>query len=111
MGFRLFLFFVAGLLCSEAFAQSSREYAARMNASGMFRHDSSWKGAEVIYRSSGVATEADARRWWMNSPPHRVLLVSGRITEVSCVGGVCVGRGSGSSVSTVHRQSRLRIRR
>jgi hypothetical protein len=68
-------------------------YASRLNASRAFRHDRSYGGAEVIYRSSGEATEAEAREWWMNSPAHRRLLVSGAIQDVACVGNVCVGRG------------------
>jgi len=68
-------------------------YASRLNASRAFRHDHSYGGAEVIYRSSGEATEAEAREWWMNSPAHRRLIVSGAIQDVACVGNVCVGRG------------------
>lgn len=92
---RLVLCFVLGVLCQDCFAQSAFDYAQRMNSSGYFRHDAGFNGAEVIYRSSGVATEADARRWWMNSPRHRALLLSGAITDIACVGNVCVGRGVG----------------
>lgn len=108
------LFFVAGLLCQECVAQTAESYAVRMNASGSLRHDASFGGAEIIYRSSGMATEADARRWWMNSPRHRALLTSGAITDIACVGNVCVGRSSGASGRTyqVQRQRmRVRIRR
>lgn len=91
-------FFVAGAVTSVAFGQSGAfEYANRMNSGGFFRHDRSFNGAEVIYRSSGTATEADAMRWWMNSPPHRRLVQSGQITDIQCVGGVCVGRSGGTS--------------
>lgn len=69
-------------------------YAARLNAGRIFRHDPAFQGAEVIYKSSGEATEAEARQWWMNSPAHRQLLVSGAIQEIACVGGVCVGRSA-----------------
>ncbi len=94
--FILALCFLFGLLATSAFAQSSaQDYAARMNRGGFFRHDRSWGGAEVIYRSSGTATQADAMRWWMNSPPHRRLIQSGQITDIACVGGVCVGRSGG----------------
>lgn len=82
--------------CSSGQCGSAAGYAARLNGSRLFRHDTSWGGAEVIYRSSGVATEAEARKWWMNSPPHRKLLVSGAIQDVACVGGVCVGRSVGA---------------
>lgn len=78
--------------CANGQCGTASAYAARMNAGGFFRHDRAWGGAEVIYRSSGQATEAEARQWWMNSPPHRRLLVSGAIQDVACVGGVCVGR-------------------
>lgn len=94
----LFVFFVAGAFTSVVFAQSSaQDYASRMNRGGFFRHDRSWGGAEVIYQSSGVATQADAMRWWMNSPPHRRLIQSGQITDIACVGNVCVGRSGGGN--------------
>lgn len=94
----LVAFFVAGTFTSAVFAQSSaQDYASRMNRGGFFRHDRSWGGAEVIYRSSGMATQADAMRWWMNSPPHRRLIQSGQITDIACVGNVCVGRSGGGS--------------
>lgn len=98
----LMVFFVAGTFTSAAFAQSSaQDYASRMNRGGFFRHDRGWGGAEVIYRSSGMATQADAMRWWMNSPPHRRLIQSGQITDIACVGNVCVGRsGGGGSYAT-----------
>jgi hypothetical protein len=91
-------FFVAGAFTSVCFGQSGAfEYAQQMNNGGFFRHDRNWGGAEVIYRSSGVATQDAAMRWWMNSPPHRRLVQSGQITDIQCVGGVCVGRSGGSS--------------
>lgn len=97
-------------IANESYAQSSAyDYAKRMNSTRVFRHDFSWRGAEVIYYSSGVATEADARRWWMNSPPHRRLLLSGAITDIQCVGNYCVGRGHGSTSTTVTR-TRTRTR-
>lgn len=96
--FALSAFFVAGAVTSVSFGQTGAfEYAQQMNNSGFFRHDRGFNGAEVIYRSSGTATEADAMRWWMNSPPHRRLVQSGQITDVQCVGGVCVGRSGGTS--------------
>lgn len=81
-------------------AMGTKEFAIRLNQRGGLFHDRSFSGAEVVYRSSGAATEAEARRWWMNSPPHRKLLVSGAIQQVVCVGSVCVGRGlaAGSKV-------------
>lgn len=69
------------------------EYAVNLNRGRVFRHDPAFRGAEVIFRSSGQATEAEAKQYWMNSPGHRRLLLSGAIQEVACVGGVCVGRG------------------
>lgn len=114
MKFSAVLFVVLSLLLArESMAQSAHDYASRMNSTRIFRHDSSWRGAEVIYRSSGVATESDARRWWLNSPAHRRLLLSGAITDIACVGNYCVGRGynSTSSTTTVTRtRYRLRLR-
>ena len=91
---KLFIAFVLGLLATECFAQSAHDYASQMNRTRVFRHDSTWRGAEVIYMSSGIATEAQARQWWMRSPGHRALIVSGSITEIACVGNYCVGRGA-----------------
>lgn len=81
-------------------AMGTKEFAIRLNQRGGLFHDRSFSGAEVIYRSSGTATEAEARRWWMNSPPHRRLLVSGAIQQVVCVGSVCVGRGISAGVNS-----------
>jgi hypothetical protein len=78
--------------CSTGQCSTAAGYAATMNARGLFRHDRAWGGAEVIYQSTGTATETEARAAWMRSPAHRRLLVSGAIQDVACVGGVCVGR-------------------
>jgi len=77
---------------SPVVQDSTYGFAATLNASGGLFHDNSYNGAEVVYRSSGVATEEAARRSWMRSPGHRRLLLAGRISEVVCVGNVCVGR-------------------
>ncbi len=87
-----------GLFVGEASAQGSGayEYASFLNRTGRFHHAKN-VGAEVIYRSSGGATPEMARVAWMNSPPHRRLLMAGMIHDVQCVGSVCVGRSGGSS--------------
>lgn len=77
---------------SPVVQDSTYGFAATLNASGGLFHDNSYNGAEVVYRSSGVATEEAARRSWMRSPGHRRLLLAGRVSEVVCVGNVCVGR-------------------
>jgi hypothetical protein len=100
---------LAGLLWGAAEAQdcasgqcgTSVRYAAQMNSGGFFRHDRGWGGAEVIFKTTGTATEAQARQWWLNSPPHRKLLLSGAIQDVACVGGVCVGRSVQAVQNTV----------
>jgi uncharacterized protein YkwD len=75
------------------------EYAQQMNRSGAFRHDPGFRGAEVIYQSSGMATPEAARAAWLQSRAgHRELLLSGAITDIQCVGNVCVGRGGGSVI-------------
>lgn len=66
------------------------QYAAQLNHTA-FVHDRSYNGPEVIFRSSGVATQDQAMVAWQNSPGHRKLLP--RITDIQCVGGNCVGRG------------------
>jgi len=78
--------------CPGGQCSTAASYAARMNAGRFFRHDRTWAGAEVIYRSSGQASEAEAQAAWMRSPAHRRFLVSGAIQDIACVGGVCVGR-------------------
>jgi len=79
--------------CGSSVSHNGRSsFADTLNASGVLYHDHSYGGAEVVYRSSGVATESAARSAWMRSPGHRRLLMSGKITQVTCVGNVCVGR-------------------
>ena len=57
------IFLLLVLLPAAVQAQSAADYAAELNRTGVFRHDPRWSGAEVIYQSSGTATEADARGW------------------------------------------------
>lgn len=122
------LFFAVVFCCSSAFAQSSvsvcadgscinvnassatgaGDYAVKLNQGRLFRHDPSFRGAEVIFKSSGIATEADARRWWMNSPPHRKLLLAGAIQDIQCVGSVCVGRGIQGTAQTINAAASFR---
>jgi hypothetical protein len=77
---------------STNYSDTTYGFAATLNASGGLFHDNSYNGAEVVYRSSGVATEEAARRSWMRSPGHRRLLLAGKISNIVCVGNVCVGR-------------------
>ena len=77
---------------AASYSSSTASFASALNASGSLFHDGSYVGPEVVYRSSGIATQADAMRTWRRSPPHRRLLRSGAITEVVCTGNVCVGR-------------------
>ena len=86
----------------NASGTGAHEYAVKMNNGRFFRHDPAFRGPEVIFRSSGQATPEQANQWWMNSPPHRRLLVAGLIQDVQCVGSVCVGRGVGASVGAVN---------
>lgn len=94
----MFLSLVFGLIAllfigGFANASSAGNFASHLNSTGRFYH-AQGVGAEVIYRSSGRATVREAKRSWMNSPPHRHLLSTGQIRHVKCRGGVCVGRGS-----------------
>lgn len=75
-------------------------FAARLNDRGALFHDRAFNGPEVVYRSSEPATEADALAAWNQSPGHRRLVQSGKITEIACVGNVCVGRGDGYSTAS-----------
>lgn len=93
---------LAGCACCQDLGSTG--FAAHLNATNRFHHADGYHGAEVIYRSSGVATEQAAIAKWMRSRDgHRELLQSGAITEISCVGGVCVGRGPAMRSSTVSR--------
>ncbi len=75
-------------------------YAATLNETGALFHDPTFVGPEVLYQSSGPASEAAALAEWAKSPGHRRLVRSGQITEIACVGNVCVGRGSGYSTAS-----------
>lgn len=72
-------------------ANATRNFAAQLNQSRGLYHDTSYVGPEVVFKSSGVATEEMAIEAWQNSPPHARLLPS--ITDIQCVGNSCVGRG------------------
>lgn len=90
---------LVSLIPNTAVAQTGAgAYASQMDNRGFFRHDRGFNGAEVIYRNgSGYATKADAMRAWRDSPGHNALLRAGAIQDIQCRGGVCVGRGYGSS--------------
>lgn len=79
-------------------AQATRNFAARLDASNTLYHDHSFVGPEVVFMSSGIATEEQAIAAWRRSPGHNALLPS--ITEIECVGNACVGRGQGVVQST-----------
>jgi hypothetical protein len=74
-------------------AQATRNFAARLDNASSLYHDTSFVGPEVVFMSSGVATEDQAIAAWRMSPGHNALLPS--ITEIECVGNACVGRGAG----------------
>lgn len=74
------------------------QFAADLNDRGALFHDRQFRGAEVLYQSSGPATPTAAHAAWQNSPGHRRLVNSGQITDVACVGNVCVGRGSSTAI-------------
>ena len=103
------------VLCLAALAGSANAdtgaeaFARRMNASGRLFHDRSFRGPEVVFRSSGPATKAVAVAAWLRSrAAHRELIQSGAITEIACVGNVCVGRGSVTTVRTTTRNRWVR---
>lgn len=85
---------VMGCMAKAQEVQTSPAYqhAVYLETSGQFHHDAS-AVAEVIYKAPTQATPAMAQAAWMNSPPHRALIVSGQITDIQCYGGTCVGRG------------------
>jgi len=94
-----------GGCCGSALAQfGAGEFAARLAASGRLHHDGAFHGPEVVYMSSGVATqEAAVSSWMLSRAGHRELLVSGAITEIACVGNACVGRGAPTVSRSVTR--------
>ena len=76
---------------AEAGGFGQRLFARVLNV-GPLRHAAGYRGAEVVYRSSGRATEAAAMQAWSQSPGHSALINAGAIRNVVCRGGVCVGR-------------------
>lgn len=90
---------LGGLVKADTGAEA---FAGTMNASGRLYHDRSFRGPEVVFRSSGLASRSMAMAAWLKSRAgHRELIQSGAITEIACVGNVCVGRGASTSVRTV----------
>lgn len=93
------------LLASVVQAQTgAKEYAERLNQTGSTEHDRFFNGSEVIFKSDGIATpEAAMAAWQKSRKGHAQLVASGAITDIQCSGGVCVGRGVGTTSSTVQR--------
>lgn len=86
-------------LSAQAQDLGARQFASQLSSSRGIFHDRSFRGAEVVFKSSGVATEAEAMAWWQNSPGHASLINAGAITSIQCSGSACVGRGPGLNVS------------
>lgn len=89
--------FFALLLPLSANAQfGSGNFASHLNSTGRFYHSGSFNGTEVIFKKfGGTATREEAIASWLHSREgHREAILSGSITEIQCVGNVCVGRGS-----------------
>jgi hypothetical protein len=102
-------FVVAGAF-SDCAAADIGSFASSLNSSGRLYHDSGFSGPEVVYRSSGLATRQEAIAAWMRSRAgHRELIESGSITQIVCVGNVCVGRGFGVT-QTARMSSSRRMR-
>jgi hypothetical protein len=76
---------------SQAAGFGQRLFARTLNV-GPLRHAAGYRGAEVVYRSSGRATQAAAMQAWSQSPGHAALINAGKIKNVVCNGRVCVGR-------------------
>lgn len=89
----------------------ARAFAARLNASGGLYHDPGFSGPEVVYRSHGfAATRENAWLAWQQSRAgHAELVNSGQITDVQCVGEVCVGRGVGPVTATAVKARRAAV--
>jgi len=79
---------------SQFATSGALEYATVLNSTNIFRHDPGFRGAEVIFRTTGTATIEQAKASWLRSPAHRKLLLSGAINDIRCVGSVCVGRSA-----------------
>lgn len=69
---------------------SGQSYAAKMNRTGIFRHDPSYRGLEVIYFNSNGASRRKALKAWRASPAHNALLP--RIKRITIRGNYAVGR-------------------
>jgi hypothetical protein len=83
----------SGACSFQSSSFGSFEYARTMQRTRVFAHDRSFRGAEVIFRSSGTATRSQAMSSWLRSRPHAALIRAGRIKEIACSGNFCVGRG------------------
>jgi hypothetical protein len=75
------------------FGLGAGRFASKVNRTGGIYHAANYRGAEVVYRSSGRATRAQAKAAWRRSPGHNALLSAGKIKRIRCRGNVCVGRG------------------
>lgn len=70
-------------------------FARKLDRSRFLYHDRYFNGPEVVFKSSGVATQEMAVAAWLKSKKgHRELLQSGAITAIRCSGSACVGRGA-----------------
>jgi hypothetical protein len=67
-------------------------FARALNV-GPLRHAPGYRGAEVVFRTSGGrATKEQAMAHWATSPAHAAAINSGSISRVVCRGRTCVGR-------------------
>lgn len=86
------VFAMMAMFTMEAQAGFGQRLFAKALNVGPLRHAAGYRGAEVVYRSSGRATQAEAMQAWSQSPGHAALINAGKIKNVVCNGRVCVGR-------------------
>ncbi|MBE2317296.1 CAP domain-containing protein [Solirubrobacter sp. CPCC 204708] len=93
------------LASSVVLERSSDRFADRLARSGRFAHDARIRVdggrfsalGEALARGDGLSP-ADAVRAWMDSPPHRRLVLSPRYTHV----GAGAARAGGTTIRVLH---------
>jgi uncharacterized protein YkwD len=77
-----------GMVASKTFAHGN--FVGRIKAARYLNGSGSWTvGENIAWGSGGLASPAEIVRAWMNSPPHRHNILSGKFREI----GIGVARG------------------
>jgi hypothetical protein len=90
-----------------AYARTRQTYlddkAKRLSEPGGFRHDSIGNFGEIIIQSPDTESPASAIKLWMNSPPHRAMILTKRKdVKWVCAGSYFTNEGYSYLVIRVH---------